>query len=69
MSRKSAWLELSMRITLTLRAYFFVYFSDKGNINFIKGSGEGEGREGVCVCVCAVIHIGKSRPFSYFTRS
>lgn len=69
MSRKSAWLELSMRITLTLRAYFFVYFSDKGNINFIKGSGEGEGREGVCVCVCAVIHIEKSRPFGYFTRS
>lgn len=77
MSTKSAWLELSMRITLTLRAYFFVYFSDKGNINFIKGSGEGEGKEGVgvsvgvcvCVCVCAVIHIGKSRPFSYFTRS
>ena len=45
MSRKSAWLELSMRITLTLRAYF-VYFSDKGNINFIKRSGEGGEREG-----------------------
>lgn len=46
---------------------FFVYLSGKGNTNFIKGSGEGEERVGVCVC--AVIHIGKSRPFSYFTRS
>lgn len=51
MSRKSAWLELSVRMTLTLRACsFFVYLSRKGNINFIKGTIEGE--EGVGVCVC-----------------
>lgn len=65
MSRKSAWLEVSMRMTLTLRASYFLSASGKGNIDFIKGTREGER---VGVCVCAVIHNGKSRPFSYFTR-
>lgn len=54
-----------MRMTLTLRASYFLSASGKGNIDFIKGTREGER---VGVCVCAVIHNGKSRPFSYFTR-
>lgn len=40
MSRKSAWLELSMRVTLTFKSFlFFVYLPGKGNINSIKGTG------------------------------